>query len=91
MSTRALVAALLWLTTSGLAVATFVDSGDPCTPSDWSVWTMAAVGFSAAAATFASIRTRPTVALAGALVAGTVIGGGVWLLALMRWVSNCTA
>jgi len=91
MYARFLLAVLLWPATAALVAATLAGQGDPCRPSDWSFWTLVAVGFCAAGAVSASLRTRPAVALAIGVFAGLVIDVAFWFILLMRWVGSCTA
>ena len=72
MNTRVLLAVVLWLGTVALVVVTLAVSNDSCDAPDWIVWLLIGVGFAAAAATFMSLRTRVSVALAIGLFVGLV-------------------
>jgi hypothetical protein len=91
MDIRLLAAVLLWAATAALAAATLAGQGDTCHPSDWSFWTLVAVGFSGAGAITASLRTGIAVALAIGVVGGLVIDFVFWFLLVARWVGSCTA
>jgi len=52
---------------------------------------LVAVGFGAAGAITASLRTRVAVALAIGVVGGLVIDFVFWFLLVVHWVGSCTA
>ena len=91
MNTRVPLAVLLWLGTVALVVVTLAVSTDSCDVPDWIVWALIGVGFAAAAATFVSLRTRVSVALATGLFVGLVVGLAFWFLLVALWVGGCTA
>jgi hypothetical protein len=91
MNTRVPLAVLLWLGTVALVVVTLAVSTDSCDVPDWIVWALIGVGFAAAAATFVSLRTRVSVALAIGLFVGLVVGLACWFLVVALWVGGCTA
>ncbi len=85
------MAVLLWLGTVALVVVTLAVSNDSCDPPDWIVWALIGVGFAAAAATFTSLRTRVSVALAIGLFVGFVVALAFCFLLVALWVGGCTA
>ncbi len=91
LNTRVLLAVLLWLGTVALVVVTLAVSNDSCDAPDWIVWALIGVGFAAAAATFMSLRTRVSVALAIGLFVGFVVALAVCFLLVALWVGGCTA
>jgi hypothetical protein len=91
VNTRVLLAVLLWLSTVALAVVTLAVSNNSCDAPDWIAWALIGVGFGAAAATFISLRTRVSVALATGLFVGLVVGLAFWFLLVALWVGGCTA
>ncbi len=91
MNTRVSLAVLLWLSTVALVVVTLAVSNDSCDAPDWVVWAWIGVGFAAAGATFTSLRTRVSVALAIGLFVGLVVGLAFWFLVAALWVGRCTA
>ena len=89
---RAIAAAILWMATVALVLATLVEEGDLCHPSGWTQsWSWIIVAFLAAGAMFASLRGRLVVKVMAAAVVGALVGGGFWLLLVGQWVGACTA
>jgi hypothetical protein len=92
VSTRTIVAAILSMVTVTLMAVTLIGAGDLCHPNGWTEsWSWIVVGLFAAGAMFASVRRPLSVRFMAAVVAGTVVGGGFWLLLVGSWVSACTA
>jgi hypothetical protein len=91
MNTRIPLAVLLWLGTVAVIVITLAVSNDSCDAPDWIVWALIGVGLAAAGATFMSLRTRFSVALAIGLFVGLVVGLAFWFLVVALWVGRCTA
>jgi hypothetical protein len=91
MDSQLLVAVFLWLATTALVAATLAGQVDTCHPSDWSFWTLVAVGFGSAGAITASLRTRVSVALAIGVLGGLVIDFVFYFLLVLRWVGSCAA
>jgi hypothetical protein len=90
-NTRVPLAVLLWLGTVALIVITLTESNNSCDAPDWIVWALIGVGLAAAGATFMSLRTRFSVALAIGLFVGLVVGLAFWFLMVVLWVGRCTA
>ena len=91
MNARVLLAVLLWIGTVALVVVTLARSNDSCDAPDWIAWALIGVGLAAAGATFMSLRTRVSVALAIGLFVGLVVGLTFWFLVVALWVGRCTA
>jgi hypothetical protein len=91
MHRRVSLAVVMWLGTVALIVVTLALSNDSCDAPDWIAWALIGVGLAAAGATFMSLRTRVSVALAIGLFVGLVVGLALWFLVVALWVGRCTA
>jgi hypothetical protein len=92
MNTRIPLAVLLWLGTVALIVVTLAASNGSCDDApDWIAWAFVGVGLAAAGATFMSLHTRMSVALAIGLFVGLVFGLALWFVVVALWVGRCTA
>jgi hypothetical protein len=85
------IAWLAWGGTVALVALAFATWGDACGSDAPFPWLSIGSGVLAAAATFASIRTRRALAVLAALLVGAVVGGGMLLIGLLHWVGSCTA